>query len=309
MQYGIRRRLAVAAAVALTAPLAACAPNAGSSTETVTLAVTELDNPFFRELRAGAQAAADNAGVRLEVVGARNDSDRQANQLSRAVADGTEAVLLNAVDPESAGSAVRPVLRADIPVVAVDREVEGARVQSTIASDNVDGGLQAAEAVASAIEGTGQVIHLQGDPQASTSIERGQGFADGIAQHPEIDLATRQPAYFDRAKARRVTRQLLKIYPDADAIFAENDQMALGAVDALGERAGSEVAVVGYDGSPEALQAVQAGTMQATVAQRPEQMGRVAVEQAISAIDGGVVAPRVPVAVELVTIDNVDQYL
>jgi ribose transport system substrate-binding protein len=305
---GTRRRRAAAAVLALTPAITACAPDAGS-TETVTLLAADLDNPFFREMRAGADAAAQAAGVRLQVLSSDNDTDRQAAQLSRAVRHDTEAVLLSPVSPEEAGEAVQPAFRADIPVVAVDRVVEGARVESTVISDNEEGGLLAAQAVADAIGGSGQVIHIQGDPQASTTQVRTEAFRRGIEQFADIDLATSQPAYFDRAKAREVTRSLLQWYPDATAIFAENDQMALGAIDVLGERAGTEVKVVGYDGVPEALDAVQEGTMAATIAQRPEQMGRAAVEQAVSAIDGGPVAPRVPVGVELVTAQNVGAYL
>ncbi|HEX2177118.1 MAG TPA: substrate-binding domain-containing protein [Nocardioidaceae bacterium] len=309
MRHGIRRRLALAGTVLLAGSSAACGAYSGGATETVTLAVPERANPFFQELRAGAEAAADTVGVRLEVVGARNDAQRQARQLRQAVRNGAEAVLVTPVAPDEAGSAVREVLDADIPVVAVDREVEGAPVQSTVTSDNVDGGMQAAHAVATALDGQGQVIHLQGDPQTSVSVDRGAGFEQGIAQYAGIDLATKQPAYFDRREARKVTTRLLRAYPDANAVFAENDQMALGAIDALGDRAGTEVKVVGYDGIPAALEAIQEGTMAATVAQVPEQLGRVALEQAVTAIDGGAVASRVPVGVELVTADNVGQYL
>ena len=308
MTRGTRRGLAAAAILAVATPLTGCAPGT-AKTETVTMVAPDLDNPFFREMREGARGAADAAGVRLQVVGAGNDPERQSALLTKAVRHDTEAVLVNPVNPDEAGAAVRPALRAEIPVVAIDRAVEGARVDSTVTSDNEEGGQQAAQAVADALGGTGQVIHLRGAPQASTTQARTEGFLHGLAQYPGLDLATSQPAYFDRAKAREVTRSLLRWYPDATAIFAENDQMALGAIDVLGDRAGTQVKVVGYDGIPEALRAVQDGSMEATIAQRPEQIGRAAVEQAVSAIDGGPVAPRVPVGVELVTAANVGEYL
>jgi ribose transport system substrate-binding protein len=309
LNHRTRRLLAVAGAVGLAVSAAACVPRTDRPTETVTLAIPETDNPFFRELRAGARQAAELSGVRLDVVVAANSAKRQARQLHAAAGEDSEAVVVNPVDPDGAGSAVRPALRQDIPVVAVDRELEGADVESTVESDNVDGGLQAAQALADAIDAHGQVIHLQGDPQTSTSQERGAGFEQGLEQFSGIDLATKQPAYFDRATAREVTRNLLRYYPHANAIFAENDEMALGAIDVLGKRAGTEVKVVGYDGTTEALRAIEAGRMEATVAQRPEQLGRVAVEQAVSAIDGAQVTPRVPVGVELVTAGNVGEYL
>jgi ribose transport system substrate-binding protein len=304
-----RRRLALAGAAALMVPATACTPGGNAPTEHVTLAVSSLHNPFFRQMRAGAEAAADAADVRLDVVAADDRAGRQTRQLDQAIEDGSEAVLVNPVDPEAAASAVQPAVRADIPVVAVDREVAGAPVESTVASDNVDGGQQVGHAIAYSIDGPVQVIHIQGDPQVSVSDDRGEGFEDAVEQYDEIDIATAQPAYFERAEARRVTAALLKAYPQANAVFAESDRMALGAIDALGDRAGDEVKVFGFDGSPAALAAIQRGTMEGTVAQRPQQLGQVAVEQAVAAIDGGSVAPRVPVGVELVTLDNVEQYV
>jgi ribose transport system substrate-binding protein len=304
-----RRRLALIGAAALVVPTTACTPGGNAPTESVTLAVSSLHNPFFRQMRAGAEAAADAADVRLEVVSANDRAGRQTRQLDQAIEDGSEAVLVNPVDAEAAASAVRPAVRADIPVVAVDRAVAGTPVESTVASDNVDGGQQVGHAIAYSIEGPVQVIHIQGDPQVSVSDDRGEGFEEAVEQYDEIDIATAQPAYFERAEARRVTAALLKAYPEANAVFAESDRMALGAIDALGDRAGDEVKVFGFDGSPAALAAVQKGTLEGTVAQRPQQLGQVAVEQAVAAIDGGSVAPRVPVGVELVTLDNVEQYV
>ncbi len=303
-----RRSVALAAAVALMVTAAACSPYPSGQRETVMLAVSTLHNPFFRQLRAGARQAAEVSGVRLEVVAAGNSTERQAKQL-RAVADDAEAVLVNPVDSHSADSALRPLLRADVPVVAVDRAVPEAEVTSTVISDNVDGGRQAAEALAQAVDGPGQVIHLQGIPDTSSSVNRGRGFEEVIALHEEIDVVAKQPAYFDQGSAREVTRQLLRAYPGVDAVFAENDEMALGAIEALGARAGTDVKVVGFDGIPQALQAIEDGTMTATIAQTPEQIGRTAVEQAVSAIDGAPVAPHVPVGVELVTDANVGEYL
>jgi len=300
---------ALAGAAVLNGTVTGCDPYATPPKDVVTLSVSSLHNPFFRELRAGAREAADASGVRLKVVGAGNSLDRQARQVRKAVRHGSDAVLVNPVDSLAADTALRHVLRAAVPVVAVDRTLPGADVESTVVSDDVNGGMQAAEAVAEAVDGPGQVIHLQGVPNTSSSMSRGRGFDHAIRYHDELRVVAEQPAYYDRGAARDVTAQLLRAYPQVKAIFAENDEMALGAIDALGDRAGTDVKVVGYDGIPQALRAIQAGTMDATVAQAPEQMGRTAVEQAVSAIDGGLVAPHVPVGVNLVTGGNVNDYL
>ena len=313
MPRGLRRRTARAVvAIALAVPvgaLMACTPEDLSAQQTVTLSVAELDNPYFREMGRGAHAAADAYGVGLQILAARNDSARQAHQLRAAVRDGTDAVLVAPVDPLAAAAAVQPALNARVPVVAVDREVEGVRVRSTVTSDNVDGGRQVSEALVASVGSPAQVIHLQGDPATSASANRAYGFRQGLAPYDDITVVASQPVYFDPERARRVTRMLLKRYPEVDAIFAENDETALAAVEVLGNRAGSKVEVFGYDGIPAALLAIREGRMEATVAQDPEQIGRVAVEQAVTALDGGLVAPRVPVGVELVTAGNVSQYL
>lgn len=310
---GVRIRVAaplsLLLAVALPASVSACTPSSAPETETVTLSVSTLENPYFRKLRSGARMAAEAAGVRLDVVAADNRASRQARQLTSAARGGSEAVVVVPVDSTDAESAVRPLLRRDIPVVAVDREISGANVTSTVTSVNVEGGRLAAEAVVEALQGSGQVIQLLGPEEVSVSDERASGFRDALAVYDDIEVVAREHADFDRRKARRVTARLLQEHPEVDAIFAGNDQMALGAVDVLGGKAGRDVQVVGYDGIPAALRAVENGLMYATVDQLPELLGRTAVEQAVTAIDGGDVSPTVPVGVQLVTADNVGEYL
>ena len=316
-----RRTLAVSLVAALALTTAACGRDGsdGASGDaasggtgggvTMTLAVSTLNNPFFIELQEGAQAAADEAGATLEVVDAQNDASTQQNQVANAATQGVDAVIINPVDSEAAGAAVTPALDADIPVVAVDRSVEGAEVSTTVSSDNVAGGRQAADALAAAMGEQGQVVVLQGVAGTSASRDRGQGFSEGIAAYDGIEVVAMQPANFDRAEGLDVATNLLQSNPDVVGVFAENDEMALGAVQALGSRAGSEVFVVGFDGTDDGLQAIQDGSMTATVAQQPGELGRVAVEQALQAVDGAELSADE--AVEVVTVDstNVGDFL
>jgi ribose transport system substrate-binding protein len=167
MNSTTRRTLAVALTGVLALSLSACnrgddGADTGSGTagggegggESLTLAVSTLNNPFFISLRDGAQAAADEAGVELEVVDAQNDAATQQNQLANAATQQADAVIINPVDSEAAAAAVTPVQEADIPVIAVDRSVEGKEVNSTVSSDNVAGGRQAADALAAIADGT-----------------------------------------------------------------------------------------------------------------------------------------------------------
>ena len=285
------------------------ASGAAGDGATVTLALSTLNNPFFISLRDGAQEAADEAGVTLEVTDAQNDAATQQNQLADAATQGVDAVVINPVDSEAAGAAVTPVLDADIPVIAVDRSVEGADVSTTIASDNVAGGRQAAEALAKAIGEEGQVIVLQGVAGTSASRDRGKGFEEGIAAFPGIEVVSMQPANFDRAEGLDVATNLLQSNPGVTGIFAENDEMALGAIQALGDRAGQDVFVVGFDGTDDGLAAIEEGTLHATIAQQPGELGRIAVEQALAIIDGEDVEAEQSVEVVTVTADNVGDFL
>lgn len=310
-----RRTLVVAAlTTGLLVTTAACNRDSGAAGDsgdgtTLTLAVSTLNNPFFITLRDGAQEAADEAGVTLEVVDAQNDAATQQNQLANAATQGVDAVIINPVDSEAAAAAITPVQDAGIPVVAVDRAVEGKEVDTTVASDNVAGGKQAADALAEAIGEKGKVIVLQGVAGTSASRDRGQGFEEGIAAYPDIEVVAKQPANFDRAQGLDVATNLLQSNPDVVGIFAENDEMALGAIQALGDRAGKDVFVVGFDGTEDALAAIENGTMHATIAQQPAELGRAGVEQALAILDGEEVEPQQGIEVVTVTSDNVGDFL
>jgi ribose transport system substrate-binding protein len=284
-----RKAATVAAVVAVVVTgTAGCnrTPAGEADRPTVVLSLSTLNNPFFVELRDGAQAEADEQGVDLQVVDAQNDSATQSNQLATA-ASNADAVILNAVDSDAAGPAASQLNDADVPIVAVDRAVNGADVASFVASDNVAGGEQAAKALAEAIGEQGEVIVLQGVAGTSASRDRGEGFTKGIAEFPGITVVAQQTANFDRATALDVTTNLLQAHPDAVGVFAENDEMGLGAIQALGSRAGTDVKVAAFDGTEDGLKAIEAGTLSSTIAQQPGELGALAVDQAVKAIDGG----------------------
>ncbi|MGH8827295.1 MAG: substrate-binding domain-containing protein [Jiangellaceae bacterium] len=275
-----------------------------SSDASIGLAVSTLNNPFFVSLRDGAQAAADEAGVELTVTDARDDATQQADQVQNFQTQQLDAVLINPVDSDAAGPIVSPLVAAGTPVVAVDRAVNGAEVNAFVASDNVEGGRLAADALAEAIGEQGKIIVLQGVAGTSASRERGQGFAEGIEAYSDIEVVATQPADFDRAQGLDVATNLLQANPDVVGIFAENDEMALGAIQALGDRAGSDVFVVGFDGTDDGIAAIEAGTMHASIAQQPEELGRSAVEAALALLDGGTVEKTVSVPVVALTADT-----
>ncbi|MET9800352.1 substrate-binding domain-containing protein [Streptomyces sp. NPDC006368] len=269
------------------------------------LSLSTLNNPFFVQIRAGAQAEAEKRGVDLTVTDAQNDASQQANQLQNFTSAGLGAIIVNPVDSDAAGNSVNAADKARIPVIAVDRGVNKAPVDTLVASDNVAGGELAAKTIADKLGGKGKIVILQGQAGTSAARERAQGFAKGLKAYPGIQVVAQQPADFDRTKGLDVMSNLLQAHPDVQGVIAANDEMALGAIKALGSRAGTSVSVVGFDGTPDGLKAVEGGTLYASVAQQPSQLGRIAVDNALKALQGKKVEETVKVPVKVVTKENV----
>lgn len=280
----------------------------GSGEKRIGLSLSTLNNPFFVQVRAGAQQEATRLGVKLTVTDAQNDASQQANQVQNFTSTGMDAIIVNPVDSDALGSAVRGANQADIPVVAVDRGVNNAKTATLVASDNVAGGRAGAKALGQKLGGSGTVVVLQGQAGTSASRERGAGFTEGLREFPGIRVVARQPADFDRAKGLDVMGNLLQAHPNVDAVFAENDEMALGAVRALGSRAGRDVQVVGFDGTPDGLKAVRSGQLFASVAQRPSELGKMAVRNALQVSEGKTVQQSVMVPVQVVTRENIANF-
>lgn len=300
----VTRRIALTlGAAALVAT--GCSGTGASGDITIGLAVSTLNNPFFVELQQGAQEMADKLGAKLTVVDAQNDATNQVNQVQTLVTQGVKAIILNPVDSKQSAPAAKAAETANIPLISVDRAVEG-KVAAEVASNNVSGGSLAAIELGRAT--SGEVAHLKGIPGASASRDRGQGFEQGL-NSGNIKVVASAVADFDRAKGLNETTNLLQGHPGLKGLFAENDEMALGAIKALGARAGKDVQVVGFDGTPDGLKAIQDGTLAATVAQQPKLLGSKAVEQAVHAAKGEPVQQVVDVEVKVITAKNVAEFV
>ena len=312
----LRKTLAVvASATLLCTSLTACNRDSGgtdaagdSANKSITFALSTQANSFMVKMREGAQKKADELGLTINFQDASDDSATQANQLANAAATGAGAVIVNPTDSDAMAPAVKQLVDEKIPVVAVDRAVNNAEVSSYIASDNVGGGKQAAKALSEAIHGEGEILVLQGKTGSSASRERGKGFDEGLKDNPNIKVVAKQTAEFERAKGLDVTTNLLQAHPNVKAIFAENDEMALGAVEALGNKAGKEVKVIGFDGAEDALKAIKDGRMHASIAQQPVKMAEQAVIEASKLLKGETAIKEMQVEVVAVTKENIDKF-
>lgn len=272
------------------------------------LSISTLNNPFFVSMRSGAQQAAKSQGVKLLVSDAQNDSATQQDDVQNFVTQQVDAILVNPVDPKAIVPAIQAANQANIPVLCLDRGASGGKVETLIASNNVKGGEIAGQEMLKLV-GSGSIAQLEGIPGTDPARDRGQGFQQAINGQSTVKLVASQTANFDRAQGLNVTENILQANPDIKGIFAQNDEMALGAVRALGSHAGSDVKVVGFDGIEDALKAIQSGKMNATVAQQPDKIGSLGVQNAMKVIDGKSVPGNIPVEVKLVTKENVSQFL
>jgi len=183
--------------------------------------------------------------------------------------------------------------------VTVDRASNGGEVLAHVASDNIEGGKMAGEYIIEQLKGKGKVVELEGIAGTSAARERGEGF-NQVIEESDIEVVARQTADFDRVKGLEVMENILQSQPEIDAVFAHNDEMALGALEAI-KASKRGILVVGFDATDDAVASVEAGDMAATVAQQPELMGKIAVETAVKALKGEKVDSNIPVELKLIT--------
>lgn len=281
---------------------------AGEAVGPLGLSVSTLNNPFFVTLRDGAEAAAGDAGVQLVVVDAQDDAAQEATNIEDLIEQGVAALLINPTDAAAIVPSIQRANEAGIPVFTIDRAAEGGEVVSHIASDNVAGGRMAAEFLCNALGGEGNVVELEGIAGTSAARDRGQGFNEYMSEEcPGVTIVARQTANFNRAEGLTVFENILTAEPDIDGVFAHNDEMILGAIEAA-EAAGraGEITFVGFDAIDDAVAAVRDGRLAATVAQQPALMGELGVQTAVAYLNGESVEAYIPVDLELITADNVE---
>lgn len=308
----MKKLLSLLAALALVATACNGDDNGGDTPGadgdvTIGLSVSTLQNPFFVSLRDGAQEAADGAGAQLLVADAQDDAQTQANDIEDLITQGVDVIVVNPVDSSAIVSSIESANSAGIPVLTVDRGADGGEVVSHVASDNVLGGELAGEYLFDQIGGQGQVAQLEGVAGTSAARDRGQGFQNALDAAGDVELVASQTANFNREEGLNVAENILQANAALDGFFAQNDEMALGAVEAA-RGAGADLVIVGFDATDDALAAIEAGDMDATIAQQPVEMGRTAVENAIAVAQGESVDAEVGVDVQLVTAENVGEF-
>ncbi|MBS4208159.1 substrate-binding domain-containing protein [Bacillus sp. FJAT-50079] len=273
------------------------------TTGKIGFSISTLNNPFFVSMADGAKAKAKELGIELKIVDAGNDTAKQSTDIEDLITSGVDVLIVNPEDSAAVGPAIQSAIDKGIKVIAVDRTVEGATVDTYIGTDNVKAGEAVGEELLTILEEGTDIAILEGVPGASSAIDRHQGFLNSLKGN--VNIVASQTANYDRAEGMTVTENILQANPNIKAIVAANDEMALGAIEAIissNKKPGEDIIVTGFDAGEDAINSVKKGTMLFTVEQQTVKMGELAVENALKMINGEEYESEVPIDVTLLDI-------
>ncbi len=275
-----------------------------------------LNNPFFIQMEEGATAAADTLNIELVVQAAEREIDveRQMQIIENLIQTRIDALCITPSGSREIAPAVKKANDAGISVIIVDTRLDqeivneiGASTVAFIGSDNYEGGKLAGEYYAKTFVDETPIAVLEGIPGHETHDSRLQGFLDAVENADQLTIVASQPANTEREQGFNVFQNILQTHPGVKALFATNDMMALGALEAIAQAGKQgEIAVIGFDAVDEARNAIRQGRMTGSIAQSPSEMGRIAVETAVNTRNGQAVESEIPVPITLITQENVD---
>jgi ribose transport system substrate-binding protein len=274
--------------------------------------VSTLNNPWFVFLAQTAAAQAKTLGYESKIFDSQNNTALETDHFENAIASGYSAILFNPTDANGSVVNVLKAQKAGVPVFCMDREVntvDGATSQ--ILSDSYSGSVSLGKYFVQTMHKKGNYVELLGLVADNNTWSRSKGFHSLVDYYPGLKMVAQQSADFDRNKAMEVMESILQAHPDIDAVFCGNDAMAMGAYQALvAAGKANRVKVFGFDGAEDVVQAIKENKISATGMQFPKVMAQTAANYADEYFKGKRDFPKkIPVAVELVTNDNINDYI
>ena len=277
----------------------------------VAVVISTLNNPWFVVLGKTAKERAEQLGYEATIFDSQNDTAKESDHFDNIIAAGYGAILFNPTDADGSIANVRKAKEADIPTFCIDREINSKDVAAAqILSDNYAGCVELGQYFVKKMNGKGEYVELLGILGDNNTWNRSRGFHSVVDNYPDLKMVAQQTAEFDRTKAMEVLESILQAHPDINAVFCGNDAMAMGAYQALAAAGKADkVMVFGFDGAKDVIDSIRDGKIVATGMQFPKRMARIAAEQADEYIRGKRdFQQKVPVAVELVTQENIAKY-
>lgn len=282
--------------------LTMCSAAMAEETVTIGYLLSDLSNQFFTTLEQGIKARCEELGVEVVGYDSGNDAANDMTNMEDLINLGVDIILYNPVDSDAGEAVVELANAAGIPVVTIDRGVNGGEVVCHIASDNVYGAELAAQYIVDLLgEEGGAVAEVQGMAGASAATDRHTGFDNVMGAAENITVVSSQIGNWDRTQAMTIMENVLTSNPEVKAVFCANDVMALGVVEACQANNRDDIIIVGFDADDDAIAAIQEGTMKGTIQQLPETMGVTGVDVALAYLAGEEVEPFIGVEVALVT--------
>ena len=264
----------------------------GAPTKTIGVSLLTREQDFYRSLEAGLRDQAAKHGYKLIITTGDFDLAKQQSAIDNFLVQKVDAIILCPTDTKGIAPAIEKANAANIPVFTADIAAQGGRVVSHVASDNVAGGRLAADWLARAIGEKGDV-GIIGQPELQSVIDREAGFREAIAKYPNVHVVANINGAGVRDRALRAADDMFQAHPNLAGLFAINDETALGALSSAQSHGLKKLVIVGYDATPEAVAAINAGTqLEADVAQDPTEIGRRTID-AIAAHFAGQQTPAV----------------
>lgn len=286
--------------------------NAGAGQESgkkyvIGLAMNTQTNPFFVDVKDGVQKAADEHGIELYITDAQDDPTIQMKDVENLITKQPDAIIIDTCDSDAIVSSIEACNEAGIPVFTMDRESNGGEVVSHIGYDAIKSGRMAGQYLVDTLGGKGKIVEIQGIMGTNVAQNRSQGFNEIMKENPEMEIVACQVADFDRAKGMSVMENILQANPEIDGLYAANDEMLLGALEAM-EAAGrtADIVKIGCDAIDDTLDAMKAGKVDATIAEPPFFLGKAILNTAFDYLEGKEIEPYVILDNQLVTQDTVD---
>lgn len=274
----------------------------------VAVVLKALNSDYWKIVQAGAVDAGKQLGVEVKVLGPNDETDI-AGQTSLMEDQIVKKVSVLVVAPSQPSAALATFDKADaakIPVILIDTDAKWDKKKAFVGTGNLAGGQLGGKFLAEKIGKGSEVVIIRGALGDATHDERVNGAKQEL-EAAGVKIVEIQPANSDRNKAMSVMENLLQTHPNVKGVFCSNDEMALGALRALKQANKADVAVVGFDGSPDAMKSIKAGELTASVAQSPYNIGKLGVETAVKAAKGENVDKRVDTGTKMITKENVDQ--
>jgi len=306
----LKKLLFTAGLTALTALLGSTSSSAQEK-KTVGLAVANLQADFFNQIKQSVDAEAKAKGVNLIVADAKGDAATQVDQIQDLITRGVKAIIYIPAGATAAGVPVKAAKKANIPVVNVDRNAPDAPGDTFIATDSVGAARTLGEYLCKVTGGKANVAIIQGQIGTTPEMDRDKGFSEALANCPGIKVVAKQPSKaWMQDEGFAIAQDMLQRYPNIDAFFGRADALALGAAHAVKvANVGHKVWIFGFDGDVAGLKAVRDGTLDATMTQKTQGMGKLALDSALDLIDGKQVPKEQLQEAVLTTKENVGPFI